>query len=642
MPRRIKYYSPSDLSAGYHLQQAESILSQEEKAFNEYDINDVVELYNIGLYFENGIYLKSWDDEKKKIYIARVNGNKGVIGRAFSLINESNVEEYYDKIETIYLTDFWVIFSKYKVYERVSCDVISCLIKKHPRAMKGILQQKQLVIAYDEAISNLLETNIGFTELVLNYYLVKHERDPSKMHMPKSFGEEQRKTLLDNYINWDDANPNYLHLISYLKKHNDFVTDDRVRFAAYKKYVEKNGKLFSDRKSAGINFGVSVRFYDDTIGAEPEPTQEDGVQDFNYGTSWFKENLDYPTLLNNFIYVFEFVDSQFRYQHLSNPSQMETFESLLGVHGVREYTSGVSYQVITMLSLAQMTGYINVLKENGIRLEDIFKWFFEMYLKEEFRVEGFVYSAPSEGATSLEKILLLISQIDSIIRQFRFYIEDGYVDREFFEFSSQMVILSDTPSMLEEKYVYPNSAEINKAMHCLYSDQSLLCYTEKTADKYDTLSELLINEHVLITDFEEYVKRDVEWLLEYGYIYEDNARRVCLNREKAYILKELFENGVLSISYFGGTIRKELDNYIQSGQLTLETTLFTRQEQAFLDYMLNVQQFNNGPELRNKYVHGTYPLDEKRQEKDYLELLKIMILIIIKMNEEFCLRGDKR
>ena len=150
-----------------------------------------------------------------------------------------------------------------------------------------------------------------------------------------------------------------------------------------------------------------------------------------------------------------------------------------------------------------------------------------------------------------------------------------------------------------------------------------------------------MNEHILITDFEEYMQRDVEWLLERGYIFEDNDKRVCINKEKAYILKELFENGVLSVSYFGGTIRKELDNYIQSGQLTLEKTLFTRQEQDFLDYMLNVQQFNNGPELRNKYVHGTYPLDEKHQERDYLELLKIMILIIIKINEEFCLREDR-
>ena len=125
MNRRIKYYSSSDLSSGYHLQQVEPILLQEEKAFTDYDINDVIELYNIGLFFENNIYLKSWDDEKKRIYIARVNRNKGIIGRMISLINESNVEDYYAKIETVYLTDFWEVFSKYKVYVRTLTDADS-------------------------------------------------------------------------------------------------------------------------------------------------------------------------------------------------------------------------------------------------------------------------------------------------------------------------------------------------------------------------------------------------------------------------------------------------------------------------------------------------------------------------------------
>jgi len=46
---------------------------------------------------------------------------------------------------------------------------------------------------------------------------------------------------------------------------------------------------------------------------------------------------------------------------------------------------------------------------------------------------------------------------------------------------------------------------------------------------------------------------------------------------------------------------------------------------------------NNGPELRNKYAHGIFPVDPKKQEHDYIELLRIMVLIIIKINEEFCI-----
>jgi len=35
-------------------------------------------------------------------------------------------------------------------------------------------------------------------------------------------------------------------------------------------------------------------------------------------------------------------------------------------------------------------------------------------------------------------------------------------------------------------------------------------------------------------------------------------------------------------------------------------------------------------------IQVKYSLDEKVQFEDYLELLKIMVLIIIKINEEFC------
>ena len=46
-------------------------------------------------------------------------------------------------------------------------------------------------------------------------------------------------------------------------------------------------------------------------------------------------------------------------------------------------------------------------------------------------------------------------------------------------------------------------------------------------------------------------------------------------------------------------------------------------------------------DLRNKYIHDTCPLDENIQLQDYMELLKIMVLIMIKINEEFCLKERK-
>ena len=52
--------------------------------------------------------------------------------------------------------------------------------------------------------------------------------------------------------------------------------------------------------------------------------------------------------------------------------------------------------------------------------------------------------------------------------------------------------------------------------------------------------------------------------------------------------------------------------------------------------MLNKSKYSNGFDLRNKYIHGTNSLNIDEHEADYIEMLKIMALIIIKINEELC------
>ena len=67
-----------------------------------------------------------------------------------------------------------------------------------------------------------------------------------------------------------------------------------------------------------------------------------------------------------------------------------------------------------------------------------------------------------------------------------------------------------------------------------------------------------------------------------------------------------------------------------------ENTLFSKNEYDYLNYYLN-SKFSNGLELRNKYAHGTHSTDGSQHFNDYFKFLEILVLIIIKINEEFCL-----
>lgn len=73
----------------------------------------------------------------------------------------------------------------------------------------------------------------------------------------------------------------------------------------------------------------------------------------------------------------------------------------------------------------------------------------------------------------------------------------------------------------------------------------------------------------------------------------------------------------------------------KKGKIEYRSTLFNKPEQDYLDFVLDKAKFCNGYDLRNKYIHSTYSLDREIQTENYVELLKIMTIVIIKINDEF-------
>lgn len=639
----VKFYGVNDMASGHELKDAEVIIESFNVNTEYSNINRVIELYNIKQYFDNEIYLVSWDDLTKSKYITIVKGFFGTIGKFFSKINGDNIVSFWKEVNNQYHSDFWYLIEYFSTYKKISSEQFSNLVGEE-YVLNYILYCEKIVKQFGTEIANELTTNIEYAETVLNYYIVKHEKSRRRLYIPTELTEENKISILQKYISWERANPNYLLLISTFKKSDDFVTNDRIRYAAHKKYREYWSKKENTQNVVWQSFGASVSFYDDSSEQSSPPIDHDkNTIELSYGTSWIKENLDYPTLLNNFIYLFGFVDEQFRYQHLANPSKLGTLESAFGVSGRNDYKMGIDYQIRRMSSIGQMAGYLRQLRLYDIKLENIIKWFFESYLVEEFNANGFCYFAPNEQSSWVEKILLLISQFDSVLKQFRYYTEDQIVDREFLQFSSDQYKMSDTPSMLSEKYIYPQSERINSAMHMFYSDQSMLYYIDEE-NKYNNLPHLLIERNMKVSDFRSYDQAQIEWLIREGFAFLDGNEHVKIKTDVAYLLKDLFRNGVLSFHFYKVQIPsmlEQIEKWLETEDVVSRQSLFTIQEQSFIDYMLNVQKYYNGPELRNKYAHGIFPTDEKEQEQDYLELLRIMILIIIKINEEFCILNPK-
>lgn len=636
---RIKYYSARDMSTGWHLQAIGSFFVNWEERVRDPDINTVLELFNIKKFLDSGSRLVYWSDQQVEEY-----NNKGkeiprILGQFCGTLSDANLAEVCGKVERIYSDDFWTLLCENKVYKGLSPEAMGRVLDSNENNVWHVLRHRELSVRFGQIIAEHLGKNPHTAEKLISNYLAAHDNHDNYFFFPNEFTQEMREKALNDFVESDSDNINCFELLERSQSTDGLYLPDRLRYKARKKREILQERLFAG--SPGMEYGAEVAFRSIPDGSVEE-SFHNGIATCVYSREWVEENQDYPTLLNNFIYLFGFVDRQFRSSFVSLQSQMGTLESHIGVKGKKDYIAGIAFQSKRILSLLQMAAYNQELQRLDICLEDIFRWFFEEYLRDEFGANGFSYSPPSKGTTAVEKCKLLVSAIDGALKQYRLYCEDGYVNRELLEMSSGHIVFDSLMGCIENKYAYALSENLRTEMFLLFSDQSMMSYTKKTESNYQTVPQLLLSERIRRDDYEEYQLHDLDWLMERGAIAVSDEGFLKINLKRILILKDLFYNEVICPNYYGSSLRKQVDELIEAGDICYGSTLFSKPEQNYLNYILNKKEYSNGLDLRNKYAHDTCPLDEKTQQYDYLELQKIMVLIILKINEELCLKDLQR
>ena len=147
--------------------------------------------------------------------------------------------------------------------------------------------------------------------------------------------------------------------------------------------------------------------------------------------------------------------------------------------------------------------------------------------------------------------------------------------------SSGHVVFGDLVSMRKKKYAYTNSEELRYEEFKLYSDQSMMTYTEKTGSKYDTLPQLLTLEAMTKDDFEQFQHKDLDWLMSRGSVFVDADGFLRINRERAFVLKDLFINEVICPAYYSPALGAQVEQLVSCGDMRYEETLFSIPEQDY-------------------------------------------------------------
>ncbi len=593
------------------------------------DINEIVELYSIALCFEEFEKLPHIENSDKDIYRERCKEIPQICGRFCSMITDDTVVPCFQKINFNYRDELLSLFDKYGVFAHISNEKLVELIEMNYISLVRILSHKSIVTRYDKALTEYMRTHIKTAEFIISHLW---EEESDIKNLPPSLSNEIALQIIDSYIELEDdeIHPNSLQLLENGFDTNGFRISDEIKLKAKKRRI-----CYWENKSSGLHhfeYGYEIEYTSDLSADDPVKTNTVGnMMKLSYSKHWISENLDYPTILNNFIWLFGFVDSQYRCTFSPTSSKLSLTESLFGVHGKGYYPRSMQCSLEQGIAQGNLSSYYRELSRHNIRLEDVFEWFFNEYILNEFGVAHYHFEAPSEHTSLLEKCKLIALAIDEILKQFNLWCKHGVIERDLLETSSKPLPFSEIGSKQEKKYAYAQSDEIKQEMGMLFSESFPLglCHDGKT------FAELLSENSVNVTDFEDYDKENLDFLISRGVVTLD-GNTLLPNKPRILLLKELFNKGVLCPNYLF-SYQQQLFSLEENGDIVYESTLFSRPEQQLLNQKLNKAEFTNGDDLRNKYVHGSYPLEEAKQERDYFDFLVIIALIIIKINEEFLL-----
>ncbi len=625
---RVVFYSKQDLSRDRNLQNAESIIT----SFNSkklYDINDILELYHIKLYFDNELYRKSWGIETRTKYIEIVDSFWNAITSFFIKISNENISIYFDSIDYQYYDCFWTLISQLSIYKKISAESITDILQNSRFYIKQLLKQRNIVNHYSKIIKNYLIESVESAELLLSQFEEDHIlQEIPKLFFPTSLNNNDKENIIINYLDSPNSNLNYVRLII---KSRTLKISDKTKLKAKRLEKKQNDEIFEKGTSSTNKVQVSIS----KDQKEPYKLENKNGQFMHcYSEKWLHATKSNENIFRNFKYLFNYLNSQGCIELVSKSHEIYPFERT-SMRSKNEYLISFKFNNKSLLSHLQLAIYFQYLQESKINLEQVLSHQVNEVLNESFEIKGLIISFASENASSLEKIRFIAPELEFLIKQYQCYVDEGSIDFDLLRISTSQLHLSKVKSKPKKKYVYGQGNEYLRIKYCFFSSQSMLYYIEPYKENYRTFYQLIISENVDYNDFKDYQKRDIDYLISNDYLYTDKGSFLRIkNQELIFVIGKLHYEDVLSYWHYSERIRNEILEMENNGIIKFENTLFTIEERRYLNYYLNQKEFSNGLDLRNKYLHGTNSNSIDCQQNDYLMLLKLLILIVYKIQDD--------
>ena len=320
----VKFYGVKDIGSYASLKKSEKIFEQWDERKDSDDINVIIELFNIKKCFDAGIVPSFWTDELIDEYKEKCKEIPCIIKKFCDhILSDDNIQKFYEDADIEYKEDFWEIIDEYKVYDKICEKVIYDIVVSNKNTIWKILPHKRIVKKFDRVLTDCLEKNPYTVENFVLYNLADY--GANKIFWPQGLSIDKINALLFDYVCNENAKINVLKLLENAINTKEFQISDRLKLEA-RRNISRQIKEFI-KKGMGKEYKVTVEFKLIPDGSDKKYyDNKDNTLYCEYDLNWIKDNLDYPTLMNNFIYVFQFTDLCFRWNFVSLKSELSILD----------------------------------------------------------------------------------------------------------------------------------------------------------------------------------------------------------------------------------------------------------------------------------------------------------------------------
>lgn len=663
--KRIKYYSPSDLSIGFHFERFRELIKK-YKNLDYSNIIRIVEIYNALKFIEMKIFVNEISIEEMKV-ASKVFKKK--LNQFFKEVDKQDISDFFrlfflwenidfyeyrsekiifeDNVDKnnyqIYRKDFIECFEKYKLHEIINEKELQDIIEKYEISIEFFLRTNYFIDNYSSLIRKKYLESSKNIELLLTNYI-----DEGRIiSIPSSVSNKELYQLCERYIESEHADLNYLRIVSNgIQGFKEFVINPKIKAKAKKRAEQIETKILADKEHV---FEQSICIYTEESEYNNSNVIFKSLIDVEFiKIEKLKENLLQYMMYFNGFFTDNWVLNLCSFPNIESTTLMRLFS---GAKTKKNYETSIYFHNKNTLQLLSFKIYQKKLQEiHNYRIEELVVYFFSNYCKERFMIDWL----PLDFSNQFEKLHIqtknLFTLEEQIRKQWKLYVEENKVDKELFELEFTPSF-SSLKSKLRRKNIYVNSKNenINQVLFLLFSDQSGIIYINEYIKGNDFI-ELLNKNKIKRSDFHSYQIAAIDFLINNEIVSLDSQQRIYLTQQQSWkilILQNIYQYGVDNYYYLNHKVsskkilkekQKIIDQMIDDGLLNYEDTLFSRPEIDYLNYILNNSEFDNALGLRNKYLHGA--VIEENEEEYYLALI-IIVVYVIKINEELRIINDE-